>query len=136
VNGYGLFAVMTTTRHELIVEGSDDGILWKAYEFRWKPGDVRRAPAFCAPHMPRLDWQMWFAALSPSANQNVLLGLLGRLHEGSPPVLGLLRTDPFGGHPPRYLRVVQYEYRFTTSSERARDGAWWLRESGEPVWVQ
>ena len=64
VNGYGLFAVMTTGRPEIIVEGSDDGVTWHAYEFKWKPGDVHRRPWFVAPHQPRLDWQMWFAALS------------------------------------------------------------------------
>src|SRR5262249_21139061 len=63
VNSYGLFAVMTTTRPEIIVEGSDEGETWKPYEFVWKPGDPSRRPRFTGLHMPRLDWQMWFAAL-------------------------------------------------------------------------
>src|SRR5262249_52493199 len=63
VSGYGLFAVMTTRRQEIIVEGSQDGRIWLPYEFHWKPGDVNRRPEFVAPHQPRLDWQMWFAAL-------------------------------------------------------------------------
>jgi hypothetical protein len=68
-NGYGLFAVMTQTRPEIIVQGSDDGRNWRDYEFKYKPGDLRRAPGFVAPHQPRLDWQMWFAALEgPRAN--------------------------------------------------------------------
>ena len=63
INGYGLFRVMTKDRREIIIEGSADGIDWLPYEFKWKPGDVMRAPGWCAPHQPRLDWQMWFAAL-------------------------------------------------------------------------
>ena len=63
VNGYGLFAVMTTRRPEIIVEGSNDGSTWQAYEFKWKPGDPRRRPRYCMPHQPRLEWEVWFAAL-------------------------------------------------------------------------
>ena len=59
MNGYGLFRVMTKDRDEIVIEGSADGIDWVAYEFKWKPGDVMRAPVWCAPHQPRLDWQMW-----------------------------------------------------------------------------
>src|SRR5262249_5745412 len=61
---YGLFAGMTTARPEIIVEGSDDGERWEPYEFRYKPGRLDRAPKWVAPFQPRLDWQMWFAALS------------------------------------------------------------------------
>src|SRR5262249_42415753 len=60
VNSYGLFASMTTFRHEIVLQGSDDGETWRDYEFSWKPGDVMRRPGFVAPHQPRLDWQMWF----------------------------------------------------------------------------
>ena len=62
VNSYGLFAFMTTQRNEIVIEGSIDGQHWLPYEFKWKPGDERRAPRQVAPHHPRLDWQMWFAA--------------------------------------------------------------------------
>src|SRR5207249_672010 len=62
VNNYGLFSLMTTERPEIVVEGSDDAANWQEYEFKWKPGDVKRCPGFVAPHQPRLDWQMWFAA--------------------------------------------------------------------------
>src|SRR6201999_2134736 len=51
-NGYGLFAVMTTSRHEIEVEGSNDGVNWRSYEFTWKPGDLNRRPALVAPHQP------------------------------------------------------------------------------------
>src|SRR6266581_163435 len=69
VNGYGLFRVMTKDRDEIVIEGSADGIDWLPYEFKWKPGDVKRAPGWCAPHQPRLDWQMWFAALGSAQDR-------------------------------------------------------------------
>src|SRR5438132_8135716 len=75
VNGYGLFRVMTTERPEIVIEGSRDGVEWSEYGFRWKPGDVHRRPAFVAPHMPRLDWQMWFAALNPEGAREWLPSL-------------------------------------------------------------
>jgi hypothetical protein len=130
INAYGLFASMTTRRLELIVEGSDDGRNWLPYEFKWKPGDVSRTPRFCEPHMPRLDWQMWFAALDVERGR--LEGwvplFLDRLHEGSPAVVALLRANPFPDHPPRHLRVLVYDYHFTTSAERSSSGAWWRRD--------
>ena len=127
INSYGLFAVMTTTRPEIIVEGSDDDANWKAYEFRWKPGDLSRRPAFVEPHQPRLDWQMWFAALG-SLDQNPWMeAFLGRLIDGSPDVLRLLRTNPFPDRPPRYVRAREYDYKFTTFDEKRRTGNWWKR---------
>ncbi|PWU21966.1 MAG: membrane protein [Verrucomicrobia bacterium] len=128
VNSYGLFAVMTTERPEIIVEGSDDGLTWRAYEFRWKPGDVKRAPKFVAPHQPRLDWQMWFAALGYYQNNPWFTRLLRRLLEGSPTVLALLRNNPFEARPPRFLRAVICDYRFTNRTERQTTGAWWKSE--------
>jgi len=128
VNGYGLFAVMTTSRSEIVVEGSLDGETWQAYEFRWKPGDPRRAPGFVAPHQPRLDWQMWFAALDSCASNPWLVRFLARLREGSPPVLGLLAADPFAGATPRAVRAVLYDYRFTDLATRRRTGEWWRGE--------
>jgi hypothetical protein len=127
-NGYGLFRVMTTQRREIILEGSVDGTTWKPYEFKWKPGDVTRRPAFCTPHMPRLDWQMWFAALGDYRQNPWLINFMARLLEGSPPVLGLIETDPFPDHPPRYIRAVLYEYHFTDLDERRQTGQWWKRE--------
>jgi len=128
VNAYGLFAVMTIERPEIIVEGSNDGAHWLAYEFKWKPGDVRRAPRFVAPHQPRLDWQMWFAALGYYPNHPWFGRFLRRLLEGSPAVLGLLRTNPFPDKPPRLVRGVLYDYRFTSRAQRRTTRAWWRRE--------
>jgi lipase maturation factor 1 len=118
---------MTTTRLEIEVEGSDDGTVWKAYEFRYKPDDVHRRPGFVEPHQPRLDWQMWFAALSPYDATPWFQGFELRLLEGSPDVLDLLSANPFPLHPPRYVRARLYDYRFTTAAERRSSGAWWVR---------
>jgi uncharacterized membrane protein YhaH (DUF805 family) len=123
-NGYGLFAVMTTTRPEIVVEGSMDGVHWQAYGFRWKPGDPRERPRLAAPHQPRLDWQMWFAALGDVRQNPWFVNLLVRLLEGSPEVLALLEWNPFPRQPPRYVRAVMYDYHFT----RWGESAWWRRE--------
>ncbi|HET6350063.1 MAG TPA: lipase maturation factor family protein, partial [Candidatus Krumholzibacteria bacterium] len=127
VNPYGLFAVMTTDRPEIIIEGSRDGQEWKAYEFRDKPGDPLRRPRLIAPHMPRLDWQMWFAALGDVRQNRWFLVLCWRLLQGSPDVRAMLAHDPFGDDPPRYLRANVYMYTFTSAAERKQTGAWWNR---------
>ncbi len=128
VNGYGLFRVMTKDRCEIVLEGSTDGIDWLPYEFKWKPGDVKRAPGWCAPHQPRLDWQMWFAALETPQENRWLIALVFRLLQDSRDVSGLLRRNPFPDKPPRYIRAMFYRYRFTTVDERHQIGAWWKRE--------
>ena len=128
VNGYGLFRVMTTERPEIVVEGSRDGVGWKAYEFRWKPGDPTRRPGFVEPLHPRLDWQMWFAALDPPGYRALLESLLEHLLDGSPEVLALMAGNPFPDAPPKYVRLKYFRYFFSSEEERASSGAWWVRE--------
>jgi hypothetical protein len=128
VNTYGLFAVMTTTRLEIIVEGSNDGAHWEEYEFKYKPGDVRRAPPWVAPYQPRLDWQMWFAALGSYRDNPWFVNFVVRLLQGSAGVKGLLARIPLGGRAPEYIRATVYRYRFTSFSERRATGAWWSRD--------
>jgi hypothetical protein len=128
VNNYGLFAVMTTERNEIILEGSNDGVNWLPYEFKYKPGDVRHRPAFVAPFQPRLDWQMWFAALGTYQQNEWFELFCVRLLQGSPDVLALLAKNPFPDHPPRFIRAQFYKYRFTNPAERHATGAWWKRE--------
>ena len=128
ISGYGLFRVMTPQRLEIVIEGSDDGVHWVEYEFSWKPGDLKRRPGFVQPHQPRLDWQMWFAALNPRGNDYWLRGLLIRLLEGSPDVLELFETNPFPDAPPRYVRLVRYHYEFTDLKTKGQSGAWWRRQ--------
>jgi predicted DCC family thiol-disulfide oxidoreductase YuxK len=136
-NSYGLFRTMTTTRPEIQVEGRPDGGDWTALPFRYKPGDPARAPRFFAPHMPRLDWQMWFAALSAERlvgrpelaaswlerGDPWLARLVVAVLRGEPEVLALLGPSPFGETPPREVRLVLWQYRFT---DRGHD--WWERE--------
>jgi predicted DCC family thiol-disulfide oxidoreductase YuxK len=132
VNGYGLFRVMTKDRKEIVIEGSADGIDWLPYEFKWKPGDVMRAPGWCAPHQPRLDWQMWFAALGSPRERLWFQNLVYRLLQGKSDVTALFGRNPFPIAPPRYIRAVFYRYRFTTAAEHRQTGAWWKRhELGE-----
>jgi predicted DCC family thiol-disulfide oxidoreductase YuxK len=128
VNGYGLFRVMTKDRGEIVIEGSADGIDWLPYEFKWKPGDVKRAPGWCAPHQPRVDWQMWFAALGTPQQNPWFGGLVVRLLQGSRDVSRLLAHNPFPEQPPRYIRASFYRYRFTTVEEHRQTGAWWKRQ--------
>jgi lipase maturation factor 1 len=125
-NGYGLFAVMTTRRPEIIVEGSDDGVSWEPYRFRWKPCELDDRPRFTTPHLPRLDWQMWFAALDVERGRvpGWFFRFEQKLLEGSAEVLGLLRENPFPVQPPRYVRARLYLYRFTPWGSRD----WWSRE--------
>lgn len=128
VNRYGLFAVMTTTRPELIIEGSHDGQTWREYPWRWKPGDTMQRPRFVAPSMPRLDWQMWFAALGTPQHNPWLRTFLERLLRGEPAVLGLLASNPFPDAPPRHIRAVRYHYQYTDVQTQRQTGAWWHRE--------
>lgn len=129
VNTYGLFADMTESRPEIIVEGSNDRILWKTYQFRWKPGELTSAPKWVAPHQPRLDWQMWFAALQGNYERTFwFLNFMGGLLQGKSEVLKLLAENPFPDTPPRYVRATLYDYRFTDLDTKRSEGMWWDRE--------
>jgi predicted DCC family thiol-disulfide oxidoreductase YuxK len=128
VSSYGLFAVMTTERNEIIIEGSDDGSEWREYEFRYKPGDVTRRPPWNIPHQPRLDWQMWFAALDDPRRVNWFPHFLEKLLENEPTVTALLDKNPFADKAPQYLRAQFYDYTYS-SGEELRKGLWWQRRS-------
>jgi lipase maturation factor 1 len=124
-NSYGLFRVMTTERPEITVEGSDDGVSWKPYQFRWKPGELNRRPRFATPHLPRLDWQMWFAALAGDCRAAPwFIQFEERLLRGTPAVLALLGENPFPDRPPRYIRARLSLYTFS----RPRSNDWWVSE--------
>jgi predicted DCC family thiol-disulfide oxidoreductase YuxK len=128
VNAYGLFAVMTTERPEIVIEGSTDGHTWTEYVFAYKPGPLARPPLWNIPHQPRLDWQMWFAALNGVRANLWFPNLMLRLLQGSPPVLALFASNPFPRRPPNYVRAVLYEYRFADPGTHAATGQWWVRE--------
>lgn len=127
---YGLFAVMTTKRPEIIFQGSEDGKTWISYEFVYKPGnDLTRPPPWVAPHMPRLDWRLWFAAMKPAQSSPWILGLVRRLLEGSPDVNHFFVRNPFPGSPPKYICAFTCNYHFTNAAKRKRTGKWWGRSN-------
>ena len=135
VNTYGAFGSITKTRYEIAVEGTlddpaDPFAEWREYGFKGKPTDVRCRPPQVAPYHLRLDWLMWFAAMSPSPGfrDRWFLPFLEALLSANPRVLALLRDDPFDGEPPRAVRALRYRYRFASSPERRDDGAWWTRD--------
>jgi lipase maturation factor 1 len=126
VSSYGLFAVMTTERNEIVVEGSNDGAEWREYDFLYKPGDVTRRPRWNIPHQPRLDWQMWFAALDDPRHPPWFTRFLERLLENEPTVTALLEKNPFPDKPPIYVRAQFYDYTYASREEKAA-GRWWNR---------
>jgi len=137
VGTYGAFGSITRPRYEVIVEGTeDDGLLasarWREYQFKGKPGALNYRPAQIAPYHLRLDWLMWFAAMSDYRDYPWFVNLMEKLLEGDAEVLGLLRENPFQSHPPRYVRATLYEYHFTTPEERRRNGDWWTRTMTRP----
>ncbi|KDA04759.1 membrane protein [Microbacterium sp. CH12i] len=130
-NAYGAFGTVTKERMEIVIEGTldedPDAADWREYEFKGKPGDVRRVPRQYAPYHLRLDWLMWFLPLGRSLDDWFTL-LLARLLQADPPTLALLRVDPFDGHRPRWVRAVSYRYRFATREQRRAEGVVWVRD--------
>lgn len=127
-NTYGLFAIMTTTRPEIVIEGSNDGQTWVEYEFKYKPGNIKRMPPSVAPHQPRMDWQMWFASLAPERVAPWFSLLIDRLLQGSPSVIALFDHNPFPDSPPKLIRAVMYEYHFSDAEGLLKRGQWWTRK--------
>jgi Lipase maturation factor len=132
VNTYGAFGSIGRIRQEVVIEGTHEAeiterTVWKEYEFKGKPGALRRLPPQWAPYHLRLDWLMWFAAISPHYAQQWLGPFVVRLLRNDAPTLRLLRHNPFPESPPRYVRAQLYRYRFTTARELLRDRAWWHR---------
>jgi len=133
VGTYGAFGSITRTRYEIIVEGTDEVVLtpstkWREYEFRGKPGAPSRLPPQIAPYHLRLDWLMWFAAMSEYYEHPWFVHFIAKLLEGDRDTLSLLKANPFPNQPPRYVRAELYEYRFTTPEEHRTTGLWWNRK--------
>jgi len=127
-NQYGLFAVMTRGRYEIEFQGSNDGVTWTAYPFRYKPQALNEAPGIYAPYQPRFDWNLWFASLG-DWQQNTLVPLTEeRLLTKSRDVLSLFRGNPFASAPPKYVRAVLWQYWFTSMTEKRETGNWWRRK--------
>jgi hypothetical protein len=133
VNTYGAFGSITRVRNEIVLEGTDEPAItsstaWHEYEFKGKPGNPALRPPQIAPYHLRLDWLMWFAAMGSPEEQSWFPALIVKLLQGDPSTLGLLRSNPFPDRPPRYMRGLYYEYRFTTPDEHRRNGDWWSRK--------
>jgi predicted DCC family thiol-disulfide oxidoreductase YuxK len=127
LNHYGLFAVMTTKRMEIQIEGSEDGQTWEPYLFHYKPGPVNRSLPLAEPLQPRLDWQMWFAALSNARENPWFIRMMVGLLRGSQPINQLFEQTPFSGAVPKFVRASIYEYHFTSWAERQKTGNLWTR---------
>jgi hypothetical protein len=132
VNTYGAFGSVTKKRYEIILEGTDenkitDKTVWREYEFKGKPGDPAKRPPQISPYHLRLDWQMWFAAMSSPRQNRWLLTLIHRLLIGDESTEKLLKKVPFKNDPPKYIRARLFRYRFTSQKEREETGNWWKR---------
>jgi hypothetical protein len=136
VGTYGAFGSITRPRYEVIVEGTHDISLstacWREYQFKGKPGALNYRPPQIAPYHLRLDWLMWFAAMSEYRDYPWFVNFVAKLLEDDKAVLSLLRENPFPDRPPRYVRATLYEYHFTTPEERRRTGNWWTRTATRP----
>jgi len=115
-----------------VVEGTDDAAItsatrWKEYEFKGKPNDPTRMPPQIAPYHLRLDWLMWFAAMSNYQNHPWFVNFMAKLLQDDRDVLSLLKSNPFEGHAPKYVRAELYEYHFANPETRRKRGVWWVR---------
>ncbi len=137
VNTYGAFGSITRTRYEVIIEGTEEptvtpSTVWQEYEFKGKPGDLRRRPPQIAPYHLRLDWLMWFAAMSSPMEHHWFVPLVVKLLEADRATLKLLKRSPFAHGRPTFVRAHLYRYQFTTPAERRQTHAWWKRERVGP----
>lgn len=128
INRYGIFAIMTTKRYEIVVEGSEDGVVWKEYYFNHKPTELDRRPRRISPYQPRLDWQAWFLPFSTFGDDVWFESFLLKLLQGTPQVLALLRKNPFPEKPPLYVRALVYDYEFSDWKTKKENGHWWTRK--------
>jgi uncharacterized membrane protein YphA (DoxX/SURF4 family) len=127
-NSYGLFGRMTWARYEIEFQGSNDGVNWVAYPFRYKPQNLNEAPGIYAPYQPRFEWNLWFASLGTWRENPFVVRTEEQLLLNDPDVLALFRSDPFGKTPPKLLRSVIWQYWFTDRATKGATGQWWRRE--------
>jgi hypothetical protein len=129
VNTYGAFGTVGRERDEIVFEGTDDAVItgdtnWKEYEFVAKPGDPDRRPPFVAPYQPRIDWQIWFAAMASPREYPWTFHFVAKLLQNDPGTLSLIANNPFPARPPHFVRARLYRYRFAPIGEKG----WWRRE--------
>jgi hypothetical protein len=127
-NRYGLFAVMTRGRYEIEFQGSDDGVDWKPYHFRYKPQELDQAPRIYAPYQPRFDWNLWFTSLGSWRESPIVPNTAIRLLSNDQDVLQLFADNPFPQAPPHEVRTLLWQYWFTSMDEKRKTGMWWRRQ--------
>jgi hypothetical protein len=127
-NRYGLFAVMTRGRYEIEFQGSRDGQNWTAYPFRYKPQALNEPPRIYAPYQPRFDWNLWFASLGSWQEYPIVPNTEVRLLANEKDVLELFSGNPFAHDPPHQIRVLLWQYWFTSMKEKHETGMWWRRQ--------
>ncbi|XP_067162429.1 lipase maturation factor 1 isoform X3 [Apteryx mantelli] len=136
VNTYGAFGSITKERTEVIIQGTssmdpnDPTAVWEEYDFKCKPGDLKRRPCFISPYHYRLDWLMWFAAFQTYEQNEWIIHLAGKLLAQDEAALSLMATNPFAGRaPPRWIRAEHFKYKFSRpGGKHAGDGKWWIRK--------
>ena len=127
-NRYGLFAVMTRGRYEIEFQGSTDGQKWMAYPYRYKPQELNLPPRIYAPYQPRFDWNLWFASLGSWREYPIVPNTEVHLLTNDKDVLELFSENPFGREAPRQVRVLLWQYWFTTMADKRATGMWWRRQ--------
>ena len=127
-NRYGLFAVLTRGRYEIEFQGSADGTNWTTYPFRYKPQALNQPPGIYAPYQPRFDWNLWFASLASWRDDSIVPNTEARLLSNDKDVLSLFAANPFAASPPKQIRVLLWQYWFTSMKEKRETGNWWRRQ--------
>jgi Lipase maturation factor len=138
VNTYGAFGSVGRERLNVVFEGTidevpDDKANWKAYRYKGLPVALNERPPQIAPYQLRLDWQMWFAAMSTPDEYPWTLTLVSKLLNNDPGAVSLFAGNPFPNSPPRYIRAVLYRYSFAPPGNP--DGRWWDRKRVGDTWL-
>ncbi len=138
VNTYGAFGSVGQERLNVVFEGTMDSIptdsaQWIEYPYKALPVALDKRPPQIAPYQLRLDWQMWFAAMSTPNEYPWTLHLVWKLLHNDRGTLGLFAANPFPGKPPLYIRAVLYRYSFAPRGNP--DGRWWTRQQIGAPWL-
>jgi hypothetical protein len=131
VNTYGAFGSVGQQRYNVVFEGTMDNDTsakahWKPYLYKGLPVSLNRRPPQIAPYQPRLDWQMWFAAMASPNEYPWTLNLVYKLLHNDRSTLSLFASNPFPDKPPRYVRAVLYRYKLAEPGNAQQ--LWWTRE--------
>jgi hypothetical protein len=138
VNTYGAFGSVGEERFNIVFEGTmdstaNDNADWKAYQYKGLPVSPDKRPPQIAPYQLRLDWQMWFAAMSSPEEYPWTINLIAKLLHNDPGITSLFAVNPFPDKPPRYIRAVLYRYKFAKTV--GHPGVWWDRQRVGDTWL-